>query len=427
MMAIKPDPRRATIATTEPGRALRVSALVLGVLLLVSGCGLGEFKGVHSLPLPGGADLGENPYTVKARFDDVSDLVPNAGVRVNDVPVGRVSSVELADGSWNAEVTMSINSKVELPENALAEIRQSSLLGEKYVELYQPPENQRAGGKLGDGDVITVQRTGRGPEVEEVLGALSLLLNGGGIGQIQNIARELNTALDGREADTRQLLSNLDELVSKLDARRDEITAALDSVNRLGATLREQRANIDVALRDLQPGLKVLNRQREQLVTMLESLDELSGVATDVVNRTKEDLVHNLRKLQPVLRNLAAAGANLPKSLEILFTYPFTDDAVKGIKGDYTNLFVNLDLNLTRVAKNLGRSRSPLPGGSSPGGSNSPLPDFPLPLKSEGPLSRTVPDGGSQGGGSQGGGSPDQGSEPQQGSGGILDQLLGGN
>lgn len=387
---------------------------------LVSGCGIAEFRGVHSLPLPGGADLGEHPYQVKVHFRDVLDLVPNAGVRVNDVPVGRVDSVELAPNSWLAEVTLSVNGHVDLPANAVANIRQSSLLGEKYVQLAPPPKPTEPVGALRDGTLIGVERTGRNPEVEEVLGALSLLLNGGGIAQIQNIAEELNKALQGREADVRGLLSNLDALVADLDAQRDDITRALDSVNRLSATLAQQRDDIDVALRDLGPGLKVLNDQRDQLVTMLKSLDELSGVATDVVNRTRQDLVHNLKSLRPVLHQLAAAGSDLPKSLEILLTYPFTDAAVRGIKGDYTNLYLDVNLNLTTLLGNVGRSRQPpaeLPGPPLPlplplpgGGDPRPAPKEPAPKE---PAPQEPP--------------PDSGDSDGSGdSGGLLDSLFGG-
>ncbi|NYH78600.1 phospholipid/cholesterol/gamma-HCH transport system substrate-binding protein [Actinopolyspora biskrensis] len=402
---------------------------LFGTLLLTAGCGLGGFKGVHSLPLPGGADVGERPYTIKARFDDVTDLVPNAGVRVNDVPVGRVSNVELTDESWQAEVTMVVNDEVELPRDALAKIEQSSLLGEKYVELYKPPESEAARKQLGEGDLIPLERTGRGPEVEEVLGALSMLLNGGAIGKVQNIAEELNKALDGREGEVRDLLSRTDRLVSELDGSKDEITAALDSVNRLSATLREQRGNIDTALNDLEPGLKVLNDQRDQLVTMLESLDELSGVATDVIDSTRQDILHNLRNLQPVLRNLAAAGSDLPKSLEILFTYPFTDAAVEGIKGDYTNLHIDVDLNLSRVTENLGRSRQPLvdlPNESE----SSQLPDLPLPLSGGNRPDPVEPDGS---GDSSGGGTtkqPERDPSSDDGSsdgGGFFGFLFGGD
>ena len=104
------------------------------------GCGSGGFDGVYDLPLPGGADLGDHPYRVNAQFEDVLDLVPQAGVKVNDVPVGRVERIDLAQDGWTAEVTVLVNGDVELPANAFAKLRQSSLLGEKFVELAQPED-----------------------------------------------------------------------------------------------------------------------------------------------------------------------------------------------------------------------------------------------------------------------------------------------
>ncbi|MEV5539340.1 MCE family protein [Saccharopolyspora shandongensis] len=376
--------------------------MATAALVVLGGCGS---QGVYDMPLPGGADLGSSPYEVKVRFADVLDLVPNAGVRVNDVPVGRVSTIGLAPDSWQAEVTVQVNGDVKLPANATARLRQSSLLGEKYVELAGPPEGQSGAGRLADGALIGLDRTGRNPEVEEVLGALSMLLNGGGVAQLQNITKELNAALEGRESDVRGLLSNLDELVAGLDAQRDDITRALDSINRLSARLNEQRGSIDTALRDLEPGLRVLNEQRTQLVTMLQSLDELSGVGTDVVNKSRDDLVHNLNQLAPALNQLAAAGESLPKSLEVLVSFPFPDNAVDGIgNSDFTNLYANVDLNLTHVLENLGRSRQPL----------IPLPDalksIPLPLTPQAPPEQPA----------------QPPAEPERESGGLLGSLLGG-
>lgn len=325
--------------------------------LLLSGCG---FQGISSVPLPGGADVGNHPYQVRARFQDVLDLVPNAGVRVNDVPVGRVSAIGLAGSSWQAEVTMTINGDVHLPANAIAELRQSSLLGEKYVELAGPPAPEQPTGALRNNAVIPIDRTNRNPEVEEVLGALSLLLNGGGVGQLQDITQQLNDALAGRQADVRSLLSNVNTLVTSLDAQRDDITRALDAVNRLSASLNDQRGNLDTALQNLGPGLAVLNQQRDQLVTMLKSLDQLSGVATNVVNSTQSDLVRDLNDLAPTLRQLAAAGNDLPNSFETLVTFPFPDNVVDAVKGsDYVNLYINADLNLTNIVNNLTTTAPP--------------------------------------------------------------------
>ncbi|WP_447004527.1 MCE family protein [Saccharothrix isguenensis] len=356
---------------------LLASTLALTVL---TGCGSGGFDGVYNMPLPGGADVGDRPYRVKVQFKDVLDLVPQAGVKVNDVPVGRVDRIDLGADGWTAEVTVLVNGDVKLPGNAVARLRQSALLGEKYVELDEPVEG-REEGSLGEGSVIPVERTNRNPEVEEVFGALSMLLNGGGIAQLQDISRELNAALEGNEPEIRSLLANLNTLVGELDGHKDEITRALDGMNRLGGALSTQREQIAGVLDGLEPGLKVLSEQRTQLVTLLQALDALADVAVDTVNKSKDDVVADLKALAPTLQKLAEAGTDLPNAFELLLTYPFPDSAVDGIKGDYTNLYVDLDLNLGTIVDNLGRSRqSPLPTLPGLPGIDGHAPSLPLPL-----------------------------------------------
>jgi phospholipid/cholesterol/gamma-HCH transport system substrate-binding protein len=364
-------------------RALSVVAALAGVGL-VAGCQ--GFQGAYSLPLPGGADLGSHPYTVHAEFADVLDLVPQSTVKVNDVAVGKVDSISLNKSNWTADVTLSVNGDVKLPANADADLRQSSLLGEKYISLVAP---ENGSGSLVDGATIPLARTNRNTEVEEVFGALSMLLNGGGVQQIQTIAKELNSATTGNEPAIRDLLSNVDTLMSGLNAHSAQITQALDGVNRLSATLSSQTDQIAGVLTNLGPGLDVLNSQRDQLVAMLQSLSQLSGIAVDTINKSQADLIGDLKALTPTLQQLSNAGANLPNALQILLTFPFTDYATNGIRGDYANLFATINLNLTDVLTNLGRSRqnplsgllpglSGITGGTSGTPTNQP-PPLPLP------------------------------------------------
>jgi phospholipid/cholesterol/gamma-HCH transport system substrate-binding protein len=303
----------------------RLAALGTGVLLL-AGCG--GFRGAYSIALPGGADVGDDPYTVTVQFLDVLDLVPQSGVRVADVPVGRVDEIELAD-DWTAEVTVTVDGDVELPENAVAMIQQSSLLGEKYVEL-AAPGNEEPRGRLADGDLITLDRTNRNVEVEELLGALSLVLNGGGLGQLQTITRELGEAMEGRAPAIRSTLDQLDVLIGGLDEQKAEINRALDSVDALAGSLAERTGTIETALDTIGPGLDVLDEQRGLLVSMLDSLSRLGEVGTRIIDRAAANTVEDLRLLQPILTQLAAAGPDLAGSLDLLLTYPFPASAVIG-------------------------------------------------------------------------------------------------
>lgn len=329
-------------------RHLLGSALGLALAGLLSGCALPGFHGVQDIPLPGGADLGSHPYTVKAAFADVVSLIPQSAVKVNDVPVGRVTRITLGPDGWSAIVTMKVNGGVRLPADAYASLQQSSLLGEKYIQLSAPPPGTKdarqaaTAGRLGDGDLIPLSRTNRSAEVEEVFGALSMVLNGGGVSQLKTITTELDKALGGNEAQVRDMLGRIGTLVSDLNAQKSDITDALDGVNALAATLATRDRQIGSVLTGLSPGLKVLDEQRGQLLTMLRSLDSLSTVAVDTVNRSKADMVADLTALAPTLRRLADAGRALPDSLQVLATYPFTDEVLRGVKGDYLNVYLDL-------------------------------------------------------------------------------------
>ncbi|MET9725556.1 MCE family protein [Streptomyces zaomyceticus] len=336
--------RRPTPPTRRAAGAGAVGVVALGVgLAVVLGVTPGNplrFDGIEDLPLPGGADLGPHPYTVTAELDDVLSLVPQSAVKVNDVAVGRVTAIELGADTWSARVTLKINGDVRLPADAGARLEQSSLLGEKYIQLVAPPKDN--GGRLTDGSVIPIARTGRNTEVEEVFGALSLLLNGGGVNQLKTITRELNAALGGREPEVRAMLRRVNTLVTTLDTHRGDITRALDGLNRLSATLAGRKKDVDTVLTGLSPGLKTLENQRGSLLTMLRALDTLSGVAVSTIDASKKDMVADLKALAPTLKALADAGADLPESLQVLLTYPFTDEVLRGVKGDYLNTYLHL-------------------------------------------------------------------------------------
>ncbi|MFF2935904.1 MCE family protein [Streptomyces mirabilis] len=336
--------------------------------LLLSGC---EFNGWYDVQLPGGAASDGHAYHVTVEFRDVLDLVPQSAVKVNNVTVGAVEKVEL-DG-WHARVRLRVADSVKLPANAVAELRQTSMLGEKYVAL-SAPTGTAPMGRLGDGDRIPLSRSGRNPEIEEVLSALSALLNGGGVAQLKTITVELNKALDGRENRVRSLLKELNTFIGGLDDQRKDIVHALEAVDRLAGRLGKEKKTIAQAVDTMPPALKVLADQRRDLTRMLTALSKLGTTGTKVVNASHDDTVANLKRLRPILQQLNKAGDDLPNSLELLTTYPFPRNAVDAVKGDYVNLDITADLDLSDLYGNLTDGNS----GRGKGDSHKPrTPDVP--------------------------------------------------
>ncbi|MDN3296560.1 MCE family protein [Streptomyces ficellus] len=315
--------------------------------LLLSGCG---FNGLYDVQLPGGAAADRDAYRVTVDFRDVLDLVPQSAVKVNNVTVGSVEKVEL--NGWHARVRLRIDDSVKLPGNAIAELRQTSMLGEKYVALSAPVDVAPAG-RLKDGARIPLARSGRNPEIEEVLSALSALLNGGGVAQLKTITTELNKALEGRENRVKSLLGELDTFIGGLDTQRAEIVRALNGIDRLSKRLAAEKKTIATAVDTVPPALKVLADQRRKLTAMLTSLSALGTSGTKVINASRDDVVANLRSLRPILEQLNKAGDDLPNALELMTTYPFPRNVVGAIKGDYVNLKITADLDLASIYGNL--------------------------------------------------------------------------
>lgn len=79
---------------------------------------------------------GTGGYRLTAKFTEIGGLKNRARVTVAGVPVGRVVSIALDENSYQAIVTMEIEKNVDkLPEDTIASIATSGLIGDKYIML----------------------------------------------------------------------------------------------------------------------------------------------------------------------------------------------------------------------------------------------------------------------------------------------------
>jgi phospholipid/cholesterol/gamma-HCH transport system substrate-binding protein len=365
-------------------KRVRRFAAVIGLVVVAStGC---KFNGIYSFPLPGAVANGAHTYTLNVQFADVQDLVPYSAVKVDDATVGHVKSVAVQ--GTHALVVVQIKDSVVLPVNTTALISQTSLLGEKFVALQPPQDHAQWRGRLTKGMTIGLEETDSDATVEEVLGALSLVLNGGGLEQIQTISTEINQALSGREGNTRDLLEQLKTFATGLNSQKDDILSALKGVDQLATTVRAQESSVTNALDRLPTAIQILADNRVQLTKMLTELSHLGDVAVNVINGSRDDLLANLRNLEPTLTELAKAGDQIPPSLQILVTFPEADGTQDVYRGDYTNVDLQIDLSTTQLMKNFGLGSLGATGGTSKGTTTTPTPTptttpkLPIPLPS---------------------------------------------
>lgn len=324
----------------------RVAACLTIIVVVagISGCG---WRGLNSLPLPGTAGRGTGSYVIQAQMPDIQTLQANARVRVADVTVGTVTKIERQ--GWHALVTMTLNGDVDLPANATAKLGQTSVLGSLHIEL-APPAGTPPHGKLRAGSLIPLSHAGAYPGTEQTLAALALVLNGGGLGQAQDITEALSTAFEGREHDLRSLIEQLNIFTGHLNDQTDDIVAATDSLNRLAGKVAAQQPVLDRAIKTIPGALAVLNDERDNLVEASEQVSKFSALTADAVNRTKQNLVKEFKEVGPVLESLANAGPSMTHWLSLITTYPFANETLdKVVRGDYVNLTMIVDLTLSRI------------------------------------------------------------------------------
>jgi phospholipid/cholesterol/gamma-HCH transport system substrate-binding protein len=347
----------------------RVLGICCCVMLAATGC---AFNGLNSLPLPGAVGRGPGAKVYHVEVANVVTLESNSPVMIDDVIVGSISKMTPKTvPSWHADVEISVNPGTVIPANAVASVGQTSLLGSMHLAL-NPPLGQAPTGRLQPGATIPLDRTTTYPSTEQTLSSLSVILNAGGLGQFGDLIHNFNAALSGHAGEVRDLLTRLDRFVGVLNDQRDNLVASIQALNRLSGTFARQRDVITQALYKIPPALDVLIRERPRLVTALTKLGTFSDTANRLVNDAGDDLVRNLRNLEPALKALADIGPDLGQAVAYAPTFPFTQGFLdRYVRGDYVNGYFILDLTNAGLRKSilrgthwerLGAENVPAPG-----------------------------------------------------------------
>ena len=201
----------------------------------------------------------------------------------------------------------------------------------------EPPPRAPPTGRLADGDNIPLSATGRNPEVEEVLGALSFLLSGGGRRPARTITTELNKMMDGRTEDLRAPARPAHQTWSaRSTTRRATSSGAMESIDKLTATL-----NRGAGRRSVQPSTrsarrsKVLDRPARRAdrrcCAQLDRLGDGRHPGDHAPARTTWS--RRCGTSQPSLRELARrrrlAG---PAAVDLMASFPFPKEAADMVR-----------------------------------------------------------------------------------------------
>jgi phospholipid/cholesterol/gamma-HCH transport system substrate-binding protein len=264
-------------------------------------------------------------YTVKARFTNGGQLVKGNLVEVGGVRAGTVTGYRITpDGI--AEVDLRIDEEfAPLRVGTTATIRQnsqSSTVG-RYVELFLPGEDQ-AGGNIGDGDVISVDRTTSTVELDQLFNTLDR----GTRKNLRDLYAGLNRAYTGRgeqgNAGLRYLSPQLATTTRVFEELRHDpavLERFLVDSSRLVTTLASRRDDLSALIGNLNLTTRALGSDREALAQVLERFPDFMRQA----NTTYVDLRGTLDELEPFVDASKPVAKRLQPYLREL--RPFARDA----------------------------------------------------------------------------------------------------
>lgn len=234
-------------------------------------------------------------YTIEADFADAAGLVAENQVRVAGIKVGTVQDIELL--SDRVRVTMEVDNGIDIPDDALAEIKLATILGTKFVEI------TATGGEpfLEDGDRIPMDRTKIPYEIYQASNQGTAVLEDLDGPLLNDSLRELATLVTKTEDELGEALSGLNELGTGLNAKEDDLRSLLSESNELTKFLATEGDELARLIEASDTVLVTLADQREELDSLFESTQFMADQLTTLIRSNRGNIDAVLARLDRAL------------------------------------------------------------------------------------------------------------------------------
>jgi phospholipid/cholesterol/gamma-HCH transport system substrate-binding protein len=332
----------------------RARVLLLSIMVIASGIACGN----------------SSEPDVVAYFEDAGDLVTAAEVQVNDVKVGSVSEIQAIrrEGQMVARVEMNLVDDSEIPAEGLqAVVRQTSLLGEQFIQLVPTTE---AAPFAGDVSVtIELADTDRRVDIETFLADLSGFIGGGGLEDLNRFTHAQALILEGRGERFGRSISELRKFTDVLADRKSDIGSAIDHLASAGTELAANLGTLGSFFDSLEDANVLLADQSYEFGALLRSFRRFGAVNARFLARHEDAIDRGFKALAPILRGLAGAQHELRADITGLKTFftLFPRSIGGGPGGDGKGDYIQADAIVCEVfsACSAGGSKGDVPGEGS--------------------------------------------------------------
>jgi phospholipid/cholesterol/gamma-HCH transport system substrate-binding protein len=257
---------------------------------------------------------GSNSIEVKARFSDVGDLAPDAPVMMADVKIGKVDNISLDQRRELALVTMAIDRSARVPQDVVARVRRTSLLGERIVDFVVPNSTVRGAPLLRDGD--TIRRTQVRSDLEDLVRRGTNVLAPVAASEVATMVNEGGRGFGGQGQALRALLANYRQILTAYAARGDEIQSLIQNLNQFNGTLASHARAQGESLVNSARALGMLRAESGRLRAAIHSLDRLSVGARGILDAHSAQMGRFFAQMRVILGVLKSQQSSIVGLLE---------------------------------------------------------------------------------------------------------------
>ncbi len=240
----------------------------------------------------------DDSYLINAEFTDATGILNGDPVKIAGVEIGKVVDFTVVEGQ--AVVQLEIEGDVEVPKNAIADIKFLNLLGQRVINILQPEEPSST--MLAEGGTIPIENTRPALDLSVVFNNLRPLIQSTNPEEINTVSRAILKVFKGREGDLAGILGNVGELAKTLADRDQRLARLVEDLDNVTAILNGQESNLRTSLGEFTKFMESLVELTPLLEETIEDLTVASNKFGGLIERNRINIEEDLSDLATLLQ-----------------------------------------------------------------------------------------------------------------------------
>jgi phospholipid/cholesterol/gamma-HCH transport system substrate-binding protein len=257
-------------------------------------------------------------WSVTADFADTTGVYVGNEVQYLGVPVGEITAISPRGPVMR--VHMVVDKDIRIPREAAAQIMQSALLTDRYVELgpvYKGGPALQPGANIGaDHTRSPVSFDDLGKSIDALVVALDRKgPDGRGIEDVLSVAAD---NLDGNGERIRRLIVSSRDALASINRKEPDLAAVTQNLNVLAEVLADRDTTVRRFTKNLRDASKVIAGQTDDLDKTLRSLRQLTNEVSVFIDGNRDELKANLRDVATITSTIHAQQAELSRVFDYM-------------------------------------------------------------------------------------------------------------